>query len=145
MGMEDFVKFLGIMSALSVSAQTVTEQMKKRFPSLRLQKDYTNQTEEGKTESDSKNVGIQEHIRHVNVQTFSGINGAILAAFGQIHPLQLLGITPIWSTLKPSYLANLLDYLTAGVLVMYGGPWFNECLDAIRFYKQTLQKQMPIK
>jgi hypothetical protein len=142
--MEEIVKFLGIMSALSVSAQTVTEQMKKRFEFLRLQRDHGKQLE-GDHEKSSGHDPKKERIRHTNVQIVSGINGAILAWMGQIHPLQLLGITPIWSGIDPKCIADLLDYLTAGVLVTYGGPWFNECLDAIRFYKQTLQNQLRVK
>ncbi|UOF89115.1 hypothetical protein LSG31_14445 [Fodinisporobacter ferrooxydans] len=139
--MDEWIRFLGVMSALSVSAQTVTEQLKKRISFLKLQRS-----------GDDPILNMAEHIvqkkemiRHSNVQFISGVNGTLLAWMGQIHPLQLLGITPLWSTLQPQELADVLDYVTAGVLVSYGGPWFNEMLDAIRFYKQTLKTQMQPK
>ena len=151
--MEEWIRFLCVMSAISVSSQTVTEQMKKRFLWLRLQSKSKHNKSKHKPHSlnqaapqSHSDEPLPEHIwdetREKNVQLLSGINGTLLAFMGQIHPLQLLGIQPLWSTIQPKELADLMDYITAGILVSYGGPWFNELLDVVRFYKTSLKNQV---
>ena len=75
---------------------------------------------------------------HCNVHLLCGVNGAMLAAFANVHPLSLLKLEPLWMSLQP-WLANLIDFGVAGVLVAYGGPWFHEFLGILREYKKSLR------
>jgi hypothetical protein len=132
--MDDLLRFLGVMSALSASATTMTGQLKRRFQFLQ----FDNPSEKALMEEDGKLVELKEGKFHANVHLICGLNGAILAAIGDIHPLSFLQIQPIWHY-GPQGIANFLDYVTAGIMVAYGGPWFHEMLGVLRAYKQSLR------
>ncbi|ASS75988.1 hypothetical protein CIG75_14135 [Tumebacillus algifaecis] len=129
--MDDVLRFLGVMAALSASAQTMTQQLRKRLNWLNTKR----------TDEDSGNelIRVAEGKLHANVHLVCGVNGFILAALGNIHPLSYLGLQPIWAQSNLPLLTNLIDYLCAGVLVAYGGPWFHEVLGIVREYKKSLR------
>ncbi|MFD2170954.1 hypothetical protein [Tumebacillus lipolyticus] len=131
--MDDLLRFLGVMSALSASAQTMTQQLRKRFNWL--------VATPGDQELKGQLMTVSEGTVHANVHLVCGVNGALLAALGNIHPLSYLGLTPIWTLANSAWIANTMDYLCAGVLVAYGGPWFHEILGILREYKQSLRGQ----
>lgn len=128
--MDDLLMFLGVMSALSASAETMTQQLKRRFDLFRTSHKELADLEE----AIQKKVGKKA----ANLHLLCGINGALLAAFANIHPLALLRLEPLWAQLQP-WMANLIDYSVAGVLVAYGGPWFHEVLGILREYKKSLR------
>jgi hypothetical protein len=130
--MDEMIRFLGVMSALSASAQTMTHQMRKRFGFFAVGKSQGD-------EDDVEFVAFKEGKIHANVHLICGVNGMILAAMANIHPLSYLGLTPIWSFAKTPWIVNGMDYLCAGVLVAYGGPWFHEVLGILREYKKSLR------
>lgn len=126
------MQFMAVMAALSTGAQAITQQMKKRIVFLHLQ---------AKAEpNDSKWDEIYEDaLRRVNIHFLAGVNGAVLAGLAQVHPLQMLKLTPIWSGVQPPWAADTLDYAAAGVLVSYGGPWFHDFLGLLQAYKKQLK------
>lgn len=128
--MDEMIQFLAVMSALSASTQTITLQIRKRIQRLQ----YTPLEGENSEEQERR-----KDIHQVNIHLVAGAVGAALAWLAQVHPLQLLGLSPVWSHL-PSWLADSLDYLTAGVLVSFGGPFFHELLGSLREYKKTLRQ-----
>lgn len=145
--MDEFVRFLGVMSALSASAQTMTYQLRKRFNWLRLDEEdadglpVAGQEPEAvqKSVARSRLLKIKQGKLHANVHLVCGVNGFLLATAANIHPLQLLGLHPIWAHARPPMLAHGLDFVCAGVLVAYGGPWFHEVLGILREYKKSLR------
>lgn len=132
--MDEMLRFLGVMSALSASSQTMTLQLKKRLRWLKF-----DEPQGDNDKVDHALVSYKKGKFHANVHLVCGINGAVLAALGNIHPLALLGLTPIWANAESEVLASLLDYTSAGVLVAYGGPWFHEFLGILREYKKSLR------
>lgn len=135
---DELMQFAAVMAALSAGAQAVTQQMKKRITFLHLQ---------AKAQpNDSKWDEIyEETLRRVNIHFLAGVNGAVLAGIAQVHPLQMLKLTPIWSNMQPEWAAGGLDYVSAGVLVAYGGPWFHDLLGVLRAYKMQLRVIPPVK
>ena len=133
--MDDMIQFLAVMGALSASSTTMTHQLKKRFRMLQFEDVPTTLG----TQDDSALFEFKRGKFHANVHLVCGINGFILALLGDIHPLSFLGLTPIWANIEISWVVNLIDYLTAGVLVAYGGPWFHEVLGILREYKKSLR------
>lgn len=129
------MEFMAVMAAVSAGAQAITQQMKKRLNFLHLQaKSIPN---------DSKWDELYEDaLRRVNIHFLAGVNGSVLAGLAQIHPLEMLNLTPIWSNIEPAWIGDAFDYLSAGVLVAYGGPWFHDFLGLLRAYKQQLT-QLP--
>ncbi|PWK06983.1 hypothetical protein [Tumebacillus permanentifrigoris] len=130
--MDDLLMFLGIMSALSASAETMTTQMRRRFNLFKLE--HKKEIEELEEALHTKKLGKM----HANIHLLCGLNGALLAALGNIHPLSMLRLEPLWSNLQP-WLASSIDFAVAGVLVAYGGPWFHEVLGILREYKKSLR------
>jgi hypothetical protein len=132
---DEFIRFLGVMSALSASATTMTTQLKKRYRWLQFD------DPQGKTllEEDGKLLKWKQGKFHANIHLVCGLNGFILAALANIHPLSYLDLQPFWTALPQQWLINLIDYLTAGVMVAYGGPWFHEVLGILREHKQSLR------
>jgi hypothetical protein len=128
--MDEMIHFLGVMTALSASTQTITMQLRKRFQFLQFT------PKEGEEEKEQKK---RKDIHQVNIHLVAGAVGGVLAWLGQVHPLQLMQIHPVWSDLSP-WLSNSIDYFVAGVLVSYGGPFFHELLGSLREYKQTLRQ-----
>ncbi len=142
--MDELLRFVGVMSALSASAQTMTHQLRNRFFWLRMTEDTTGTEdvkEDGKEElkRDGKLVEVKHGKLVANVHFVCGINGALLAAMANIHPLAYLGMNPIWYHASSPLVRNGVDYLVAGVLVAYGGPWFHEALGIMREYKKSLR------
>ncbi|MDB5084515.1 MAG: hypothetical protein JWN30_1401 [Bacilli bacterium] len=129
--MDELLQFVGVMSALSASTEAITQQMKKRFKWYQI----VDNSQEGTAHS--------QGIRHVNIHLVAGMNGFVLAALAQVHPLQLVGLEPVWSQALPPWLANTCDYTVAGVLVSYGGPMFHELLGSLRAYKTNLRPAVP--
>jgi len=129
---DDLMQFLAIMAALSTGAQAVTQQMKKRIVFLHMQA-------KAKPNDSKWDEVYEETLRRVNIQFLAGVNGTALAALAQVHPLQLLKMNPIWSGSTPPIVSNSLDYVSAGVLVAYGGPWFHDLLGLLREYKVQLR------
>jgi hypothetical protein len=130
--MDDLLRFLGVMSALSASAQTMTHQMRKRLGFFKVTKSQGD-------DEDVELLVMSEGKLHANVHLACGVNGMILASMANIHPLSYLGLTPVWALSKTPWIANGTDYLCAGVLVAYGGPWFHEVLGILREYKKSLR------
>lgn len=130
------MQFLAVMAALSAGAQAITQQMKKRLIFLHLQA-------KAKPNDSKWDEMYEEALRRVNIHFLSGANGAVLAGLAQVHPLQMLKLTPIWSGATPSWIASGIDYASAGVLVAYGGPWFHDLLGVLGAYKTQLKK-LPI-
>ncbi|KEO82273.1 hypothetical protein [Tumebacillus flagellatus] len=130
--MDDLLMFLGVMSALSASAQTMTQQMRRRFKVFRLE--HSKEFDELEEELKKHKIGKL----HCNIHLLCGVNGAVLAACANIHPLSFLKLEPLWTNLQP-WLSNLIDFSVAGVLVAYGGPWFHEVLGILREYKKSLR------
>lgn len=128
--MDEMIKFLAVMSAMSASSQTITLQLKKRLRWLKFEEPTGENV-------DAKLIELKRGKHHAKVHFVSGVNGAVLALLGNVHPLQLLGLNPLWA--DAGVLADLLDFTSAGVLVAYGGPWFHEFLGILREYKQNLR------
>ncbi|MCY0892893.1 MAG: hypothetical protein OWR52_05250 [Acidibacillus sp.] len=133
--MDELMQFVAVMAAVSTGAQAITQQMKKRLHFLHLQ---------AKAEpNDSKWDELYEDaLRNVNIHFLAGLNGTVLAGVAQIHPLEMLKLTPIWANISPEWVGDGMDYLSAGVLVAYGGPWFHDLLGLLRAYKIQLA-QLP--
>jgi hypothetical protein len=130
--MDDLLLFLGIMSALSASAETMTTQMRRRFDLFKIE--HQKEIDELEQVLHTKKISKT----HANIHLLCGLNGAVLAALGNIHPLSFLRLEPLWANLQP-WLANSIDFAVAGVLVAYGGPWFHEVLGILREYKKSLR------
>jgi hypothetical protein len=130
--MDDWIQFLAVMAALSTGAQAVTQQMKQRITVLRKRA----LAEPNDSPLDAL---YEDALRNVNIHFLAGINGAVLAAIAQVHPLEMLKLTPIWEQ-GPAWLANGLDYTSAGVIVAYGGPWFHDLLGILQAYKAQLRR-----
>lgn len=126
--MDDLLQFLAVMAALSAGSQAVTQQMKKRLTILHL-------SAKAKPNDSVWDEMYEEALRRVNIHLLAGVNGAVLAGLTQVHPLQMMNLRPIWSSLPQVWVANVLDYSFAGVLVAYGGPWFHDALGILRAYK----------
>ncbi len=135
--MDDLIQFLAVMAALSTGAQAITQQMKKRIIFLHLQA-------KAKPNENKFDEMYEEALRRVNIHVLAGVNGAVLAGLAQVHPLQMLKLTPIWAG-SSGIVANGLDYASAGVLVAYGGPWFHDLLGVLRAYKTQLKTVPPVK
>jgi hypothetical protein len=133
--MDELLQFLAVMAALSAGAQAITQQMKKRITILHL-------NAKAKPNDSVLDEVYEEALRRVNIHLLVGVNGAVLAGLAQVHPLQLLKLRPIWSAMQPEWVASILDYSVAGVLVAYGGPWFHDALGLLRIYK-TQAKGIP--
>ncbi|ARU62169.1 hypothetical protein CBW65_15030 [Tumebacillus avium] len=129
--MDDLLRFLGVMSALSASAQTMTQQLRRRLRWF--------EAKPCDQELDGQLLTLAEGKLHANVHLVCGVNGFLLAALGNIHPLSYLGLTPIWAMANSPWISYTLDYICAGVLVAYGGPWFHEVLGILREYKKSLR------
>jgi hypothetical protein len=128
--MDEMIHFLGVMSALSASTQTITMQLRKRVKHLQF------------VESENEDETVlkkRKDVYQVNIHLIAGVVGGVLAWLGQIHPLQMLQMKPVWSVF-PAWLANGFDYFVAGVLVSFGGPFFHELLGSLREYKKTLRQ-----
>ena len=134
--MDELMQFVAVMAALSTGAQAITQQMKKRLVFLHLQA-------KAKPNDSKWDEVYEEALRRVNIHMLAGLNGTVLAALAQVHPLQMLKLTPIWTGAVPEWAANGLDYLSAGVMVTYGGPWFHDALGVLRAYKTQLIKLPP--
>ncbi|KUO95528.1 hypothetical protein [Ferroacidibacillus organovorans] len=134
--MDELWQFLAVMAALSTGSQAITQQMKKRIVFLHLQA-------KAKPNDSKWDELYEDALRKLNVQLLSGVNGTALAALAQVHPLQILKLTPSWTTWGPPWLGNTFDYLSAGVLVAYGGPWFHDLLGILREYKVQL-RNLPV-
>ena len=130
--MDELMQFLAVMAALSAGAQAITQQMKKRISILHL-------NAKAKPNDSVWDEMYEEALRRVNIHLLAGINGAVLAGVAQVHPLQMLKLRPIWSSLQPEWVGSLLDYGFAGVLVAYGGPWFHDALGLLRTYKTQVK------
>ena len=133
--MDEFIRFLGVMSALSASATTMTAQLKKRYRWLQFDDPQGGIA----LEQEAHLIEWKQGKFHANIHLVCGLNGFILAALANIHPLSYLDLHPFWTTMPAKWLADLIDYITAGVLVAYGGPWFHEVLGILREYKQSLR------
>ena len=133
--MDDLIQFLAVMAALSTGAQAITQQMKKRIIFLHLQA-------KAKPNENKFDEMYEEALRRVNIHVLAGLNGAVLAGLAQVHPLQMLKLTPVWSGTS-AWVANGLDYASAGILVAYGGPWFHDLLGVLRAYKTQLKTLPP--
>ena len=134
--MDDLLSFLGIMAALSASSQAITQQMKKRIVFLHLQA-------KAKPDENVFDFLYEEALRRANLHVLAGVNGTVLAALVQVHPLQMLKLHPIWAQ-SPPIVANSLDYLSAGVIVAYGGPFFHDLLGVLRAYKTQTKAMAPV-
>lgn len=132
------IQFLAIMAALSTGAQAVTQQMKKRIVFLHMQA-------KAKPNDSKFDEVYEEALRRVNIHFLAGVNGTVLAAVAQVHPLQMLKLNPIWANTTPPVVSNTLDYAAAGVLVAYGGPWFHDLLGVLREYKVQLRSVAKVK
>jgi hypothetical protein len=128
--MDELLHFVGVMAALSASAQTMTHQLRKRMNVLRFHE---------KQGDEQELIAIKRGKVHANVHFACGVNGVILAALANIHPLSYLGLTPIWKYSPLPWVANGMDYICSGVLVAYGGPWFHEVFGILREYKKSLR------
>ena len=134
--MDELMQFVAVMAALSTGAQAITQQMKRRLVFLHLQA-------KAKPNDSKWDEVYEEALRRVNIHMLAGVNGTVLAALAQVHPLQMLKLTPAWVGIVPEWAADGLDYLSAGVIVAYGGPWFHDALGVLRAYKTQLTKLPP--
>lgn len=134
--MDELLRFVGVMSALSASAQTMTHQLRNRFFWLRMEESVD---EDGDGKKDGKLLEVKKGKLVANVHLVCGINGMMLAAMTNLHPLSYLSLNPIWYQAHSPLVRNGMDYLVAGVLVAYGGPWFHEVLGILREYKKSLR------
>lgn len=142
--MDELLRFVGVMSALSASAQTMTHQLRNRLFWLKMTDEpvgleSSEQEGEQKDRRDTKLLEVKHGKLVANVHLVCGINGALLAAMTNLHPLSYLGLHPIWYQASSPLMRNGMDYLVAGVLVAYGGPWFHEALGILREYKKSLR------
>jgi hypothetical protein len=135
--MDEMLRFVGVMSALSASAQTLTHQLRNRFFWLQMEE---SKDSDGDGVNDGKWLEVKKGKLVANVHLVCGINGTILAAMTNLHPLSYLGLHPIWYQDHSPLLRNGVDYLVAGVLVAYGGPWFHETLGILREFKKSLRE-----
>lgn len=136
--MDELMQFVAVMAAVSTGAQAITQQMKKRIHFLHLQAKAI--------PNDSKWDEIYEDaLRKVNIHFLAGVNGTVLAGVAQIHPLEMLKLAPIWTNMQPTWIGDGLDYVSAGVLVAYGGPWFHDFLGLLRAYKVQLSQLSKVK
>ncbi|HVT11918.1 MAG TPA: hypothetical protein VHE55_06600 [Fimbriimonadaceae bacterium] len=116
------------MAALSASAQTVTEQLVKKRLTVQL---------------GTPTVGKAEDRRQLVIHIISGAVGALLAASIGLHPFK--DLVPS-GTSTPVTQSPLLEYILIGVLVSFGGGFFNDILDVMNSFtaaQRQLKAQLP--
>lgn len=112
--MADVTTFLTVMAALSAAVQTLVEHVvKKNWLWL-----------------DKAKEGKEENRRHVAVHGIAFLFGAALAWSVGLEPLTYLGAEG----------GLITNALVAGVLVSYGGSFFDEALGAVREFKKAKEK-----
>lgn len=112
--MADATSFLTVMSALSASTQTLVDHLIKGR-SRWLDDDKPNRDEEGR--------------RFFAIHAISGVIGAFLAWLVNLNVFKYLDLqvnAGPWA-----------EYLAAGILVSFGGSFFNEALDSVREFKKA--------
>lgn len=118
--MDRWQQFFVIMAALSTASQTLTEHLIKKRWALQLDVPKTDLVQEARRES--------------LIHLISGLFGALLAWTTGLHPLYVLGSKPLsLFNLFPS--SDLFEYTLTGVLVSYGGSFFNEVVGVLREFK----------
>lgn len=112
--MADVTSFLTVMSALSASTQTLIDHLIK-----------------GRSRwlDDDKTDPKQESRRFLAIHAISGISGGFLAWLVNLNVFKYLDLQ-----VKAGPWAQ---YLAAGILVSFGGSFFNEALDAVREFKKA--------
>lgn len=106
--------FLTIMAALSASVQTLVEHViKKNWAWL-----------------DEPKQGKADNPRHVAIHGVVFALGATLVFSTGLEPLAYLGLSS----------TSLGNALAAGVLVSFGGSFFDEALGAVREFKKAQEK-----
>lgn len=131
--MEKWQQYFVIMAALSSAAQKLTEQAVKN----RLLNEL------GTTQSDP----VKEARRELWLHIVSGVIGILLCLSIQIDPILLLQNGQSASP-PPDALSYSGHLLLTGVLVSFGGSFFNDLLGALREFKDAqseLQKQLSVQ
>lgn len=112
--MPDAAGFLMVMAALSASVQTFVEHVIKKNIT------WLDESKEGKADKR----------RQVTIHLIVFVVGAALAWYVELKPLTYLGVQQ----------GLLPNSLMAGLLVSYGGSFFDETLGAIREFKKATEK-----
>jgi len=112
--MADAASFLAAMSALSASTQTLVDHLIK-----------------GRSQwlDEDKRNSVQEGWRFFAIHAISGVVGAFLAWLVNLNVFRYLDLqvnAGPWA-----------QYLAAGIMVSFGGSFFNEALDAVREFKKA--------
>lgn len=142
--LDSVVTFLAVMAALSAATKGLTDVVLQFMPRLSVPIAVA--------ENDFQ-ASRDERARQLAIQWMAGFIGFALAFMAGINPLGLLlpgsaeaaeSQKPVWELWIRSQLwLRVVNAAVAGVLVSYGGPFFNEALGVLRNYKQDLEKNWP--
>ncbi|HWA83989.1 MAG TPA: hypothetical protein VG820_11165 [Fimbriimonadaceae bacterium] len=127
--MEAWQQFFVVMAALSASAQTVTEQLFKKRLTVQL---------------GTPTVGKAEDRRQLIIHVISGVVGALLAYSVGLHPFK--DLIPKDVAAPPIAQIPFLEYILVGILVSFGGGFFNDILSVMQTFtnaQKQLQTQLP--
>jgi thiol:disulfide interchange protein len=114
----DVTGFLTTMAALSTAVQTLIDHLIKGPSGLLV-----------RPEKDPKQNGRRQSAVHL----ISFALGALLAWTTGVYPLVTLGLS---GGLVDAH-SKLANFVAAGLLVSFGGSFFNEALNAVRAFKQA--------
>ena len=113
--MSDAATFLTVMAALSAAVQTFVDHVIKRRVSW--------------LDAENKNAE-REKWRHTSIHAISFVVGFALAWSLGVNPLTYLGVSR-----NPMF-----GFLLAGLLVSFGGGFFNDVLGAVREFKKAQEQ-----
>ncbi len=110
--MQDVTSFLAVMAALSTAVQTLVDHVvKKRFA-------WLDEPSEDRT---------KENRRHSAIHFITFVVGAALAWSIELTPLAYLSVEA----------GTFANAVASGLLVSFGGSFFNEALGAVREFKKA--------
>lgn len=121
--MQDLMEFMIVFTALSASSQAVTEQIKRRTHWL---------------DQPCRSPG-DENRRQMAVHILAALVGAVLAYFTGVNLFDFVNVKPVWQGWGAPWEA-VLNSASAGMLVAYGGPLFDEVLGAVREVKKAKER-----
>lgn len=128
----DVTGFLTTMAALSAAVQTFIDHViKGRIGWLDEPKD--SKAEAAPNHADRKKQRRLEETRQSIIHLISFALGALIAWTAGVYPLVALGLS---GGVADAH-SKLANCLAAGLLVSFGGSFFNEALDAVRAFKKV--------
>lgn len=113
--MDQVGAFFAVMAALSAAVQTLVEHVVKQNSLLSGWFD------------DPKDDAGKERLRRISIHAAAFAIGTVLAWSLGLTPLEYLGVQR----------GPLVNAVTAGILVSFGGSFFDEALGAVREFKKA--------